>query len=130
MEYDKLRKVEPDQFKINSIRKVADARLRAIRQITKDSETSSIIVEGYYEIIKELLTAFLLKNGLKANDHENLINYFKEQLPEFEYEAMKIHQLKNIRNRLNYEGIFIKPEYLGNNEAEFIHIIDLINKFL
>jgi len=125
-----IRIVEPDSDKIKSILKVADARLKAISQIKKDVETASIIVEGYYEIIKELLVALLLKNGLKSDNHECLISFLKVKYPEYEAEAFIIHELKNIRNRINYDGIFVKPSYLVNNELEFGHIIELIKELV
>lgn len=102
------------------------ARQKAIKQIKRDKETTSIIVEGYYEIIKELLTALLLKEGFKSNNHECLISFFKNKHPRYEYEVLLMHQLKNIRNQINYEGTFVKEEYLINNELEFNHIIDIL----
>ena len=135
MDYEKckkehLQKVEPDTDKINSILKVAGVRLRAIQQITKDAETTSIIVEGYYEIIKELLVALLLKNGLKSDNHECLISFLKAKYPNYDYESLIIHELKNIRNRINYDGIFVNPSYLNNNEHEFSHIIELLKQLI
>jgi len=76
-----------------------------------DQETASVIASDYYEIIKELLTALLLKNHLKSDNHECLISFFKQNFPEYEYEAKIIHQLKNIRNRVSYDGIFVKKDY-------------------
>lgn len=125
-----LRKVELDFDKIKSIQNVAEARLKAIIQIHKDNETVSIIVEGYYEIIKELLTALLLKNGLKSDNHECLISFLKAEYPEYEAEALIIHELKNIRNRINYDGIFVKPSYLDNNELEFRYIIKILKELI
>ena len=135
MDFEKCKKehlklVEPDFDKIKSIVKVAEIRLKAIKQIQKDDETASIIVEGYYEIIKELLVALLLKNGLKSDNHECLISYFKHNHQDNNYEVMTIHQLKNIRNRINYEGILVKQSYLESNEPEFNHIIKKLNDLI
>ncbi|MFC1690755.1 hypothetical protein ACFL0W_01115 [Nanoarchaeota archaeon] len=123
-----LKPAQEDPDKIISLIKVANARLKAINQIKKDNETTSIIVEGYYETIKELLTALLLKHSLKSDNHECLISFFKTNYPKYEYEALTIHNLKDIRNRINYDGLFVKPEYLETNELEFKHIIDLIKE--
>ncbi len=125
-----LRKVQPDPDKIKSILKVIQARLKTIQQIQKDEETTSIIVTDYYEVIKELLTALLLKNGLKSDNHECLISFFKKTYPKYEYEARSIHQLKNIRNRINYDGLFVDASYLTQNELEFIHIIELLQELI
>ena len=135
MDFEKCKKehlklVEPDFDQIKSIIKVAEIRLKAIMQIQKDDETTSIIVEGYYEIIKELLVALLLKNSLKSDNHECLISYFKHNHKNYEYECMIIHQLKNIRNRINYEGILVKMPYLTANEPEFNHIINVLKDLI
>ncbi|HLD05323.1 MAG TPA: hypothetical protein VJG90_06405 [Candidatus Nanoarchaeia archaeon] len=135
MDYDTcqkehLRKIQPDLDKVNSILKVIKARLKTIQQIQKDEETTSIIVTDYYEVTKELLTALLLKNGLKSDNHECLISFFKTNYPKYDYEAYAIHQLKNIRNRINYDGLFVDPSYLTQNELEFIHIIELLQELI
>lgn len=125
-----LREVQLDPNKIQSILKVVRARLKTVRQIQKDEETTTIIVTDYYEVIKELLTALLLKNGLKSDNHECLISFFKKQYPKYEYEAHTIHQLKNIRNRINYDGLFVDSSYLLQNELEFTHIIELLQELI
>jgi len=72
----------------------------------------------------------LLKNGLKSDNHECLISFFKQNFPEYEYEANIIHQLKDIRNRVSYDGIFVKKDYVDINKLEFQHIINLLKKLL
>ena len=81
-----LTKLEPEEDKINSLTRLAEVRIKAINQIQRDSETSTIVAEGYYEAIKELLTALLLKHGWKSDNYECLISFFKEYYPEYEYE--------------------------------------------
>lgn len=81
---------------------MCDVRLRVIKQIELDTETASIIATDYYEVVKELLTALLLQKGLKSKNHECLISFFKHYYPT--YEINVIHQLKNVRNRISYDG--------------------------
>lgn len=125
-----IKKVEPDNERIESIKRMCNIRLKVIKNIKIDDETASIIAADYYEIIKELLTAFVLKNGLKSDNHECLISLFKNKFPQYEYEAKMMHQLKNVRNRVSYDGIFVKKDYININQLEFEHIIDLLNKIL
>lgn len=124
---DHIKKVEPDKEKITSIQKMCEVRLKVIENIKLDEETASIIATDYYEVIKELLTALLLKHGLKSNNHECLISFFKNQHPEHEYETLIIHQLKDVRNRVSYDGIFVEKSYIEMNVLEFKHIIELLN---
>ena len=82
-EKEHIRKVSVDKDKIKSILKMSSALLKFIKKQEIDEETASIIVKDYYEIIKELLTALLLKNGLKSDNHECLISYFKKNYPNY-----------------------------------------------
>ena len=125
-----IKKIESDNEKIRSIQKMCDIRLRVIRDIQLDDETASIIASDYYEIIKELLIALLLKNGLKSDNHECLISFFRNNFSQHEYEAQAIHSLKNVRNRVSYDGVFVKKEYVDTNKLEFEHIIKLLNELL
>ncbi|MEK6841377.1 MAG: hypothetical protein AABX45_02170 [Nanoarchaeota archaeon] len=129
-EKEHINKVRVDKEKINSILKMSDILLKVTKQIKKDEETVSIITGNYYEIIKELLTALLLKHGMKSDNHECRISFFKKHYPNYDYEANLIHELKNIRNRIYYDGIFVKKSYLDKNELEFNHIIELLIKLI
>lgn len=123
-----IRKVKVDEEKIKSLLKVCSVRLKFLEKQDVDRETASIISEGYYEIIKELLTALLLKKGLKSDNHECLVSFFKENFPDREYETHMIYELKNIRNRIAYDGLFVEKVYLEKNKVEFKHIIEFLLK--
>ena len=125
-----IKKVEPDKQKISSIMKMCNVRLKVVEQISLDAETASVIAEDYYEIIKELLTALLLKEGLKSDNHECLIRFFTVRFPECEYEAETIFKLKDVRNRVSYDGIFVDKAYIEMNKLEFKHIIELLRGLL
>ena len=123
-----IRGVTIDLDKVRSMVKLCRVRLRVVQQIKLDEETASIIAENYYEIIKELLTAFLLLAGRKSDNHECLIAFFKKSFPEKEYELGVIYELKSIRNAIDYEGLFVEKSYLERNKLEFVHIIEFLNK--
>lgn len=123
-----MKKVDIDTNRIRSILKVCSIREKVIKQIIKDEDTVTIIVESYYEIIKELFTALLLSNGRKSDNHECLISFFKKEYTEYEFESFIIHTLKNARNKINYEGLIIRKEYLEQNEFEFDSIIGILKK--
>ncbi len=123
-----IREVEVDHGKINSILKMCNVRFRILNSIELDNETASVIAESYYEIIKELLTGLLLLNGLKSSNHECLISFFKKNYPDNNYETNLIHELKKIRNKIGYEGLFIEKDYIEKNKLEFEHIINFLKK--
>ena len=125
-----IRVAEKDTEKIKSILKMAELELQIISKIEVNSDTASKLAKDYYEIIKELLIALLLSHGLKSSNHECLISFLKQKYPKFEYEATLIHQLKNIRNRISYDGYFVDEHYITKNKTEFSNLINLIKELI
>ena len=121
-----IRKVEPDKEKAKSIVETSLKRLDFIKVITPNKNNISFIIENYYEIIKELLVAMLLKKGLKSKNHQCLFSYFYKKHPDYEYETNLILKLSFLRNRLNYYGELIDKSFYDKNKDEFIKIIDLL----
>ena len=125
-----IRKVDKDMDKIKSILKMAELELNIISKIEVTINTASKLAKDYYEILKELLTALLLSHGLKSSNHECLVSFLKRKYPKYEYEAKIIHELKNIRNRVSYNGYFVSEDYIAKNKREFNHIIDLLKRLI
>ena len=119
-----IRKVEIDKERVSSIVGKAMQRLEMARNINVNSRTVSFVVEDYYEIIKELLIAYLLKNGLRSKNHQCLISYFYKRNPELENETNLISQMSFFRNRLSYYGESIPLEFYESNKEEFEKIIN------
>ena len=125
-ERDFIRRTEKDAEKIESMLKIADKRLNFIKSVAVNSNNVSFVAENYYEIIKELLSAFLLKNGLKSKNHQCLISYFYKKHHQYEFEARLILQMSYFRNRLNYYGEAIDRAFYDKHKEDFERIIDLI----
>lgn len=125
-----ISKVEIDDNRIKSLLEKADLRLKRAKNTKLDQETVSLVVEDYYEVIKELLVAFLLKNGLKSKNHQCLISYFYLKNKEYERQAFLISQMSFFRNRLNYYGESIPLEFYENNKREFEKIIEIIKNLV
>ena len=125
-----IRIVEKDEEKIKSIIDTANYRLNFIKSNKATKENVSFIVEGYYEIIKELLVALLLKNGLKSSNHQCLISFFNKEYPHYEFEVNLISQMSYLRNRLNYYGEKIDFDFYDKNRVEFDKIVALLKKLV
>lgn len=125
-----IRKVEVDEEQINFIVETAGKRLEFVKSNKVTNENVSFIVENYYEIVKELLVALLLKNGLKSSNHQCLISYFYKQNPDYEFESNLLSQMSYLRNRLNYYGEKIDFEFYDKNKDEFNKLIDLIKDLI
>lgn len=125
-----IRKVEIDEERIKSIVEKAVQRLNLAKEIELSEESVSFIIENYYEVIKELLVAYLLKNGLRSKNHQCLISYFYRQNPNYEFEANLISQMSFYRNRLCYYGEGIPMGFYEKNKKNIFEIIKLVKKLL
>ncbi len=125
-----VRKVSVDDERIKSIVRKAGQRLLRAEGTKITNDSVSFVVEDYYEVIKELLVSYLLKNGLKSQNHQCLISYFKFRNSELEREAVVIQQMSFFRNRLSYYGEDIPMEFYETHISEFKHIINIIKRLI
>ncbi len=127
-----IRKVEPDKERVRSMLKMIEIRQEFWDSITVivDDKFASLLVEGYYEIIKELLTAYLNLDGMESSNHECLIRYFQKQNLDLSVEADKIDELRQVRNKIDYRGFFVRKEFFEVNKLEYLHIVKTLKKFV
>jgi len=116
---ENLIKIKPDKERARSLIKLASLRYGKIKTFDEEKE-SSLIIEGYYEAAKELITAVLFIDGYKTLSHKDLIEYLKERYAAFgTHEIVLLDELRVLRNRVTYEGFSIVPSYLNRNEQVF-----------
>ena len=125
-----IRNVDRDDEKIKSILSLIDKRLAFIASIVANQDNVSFVVENYYEIIKELLIALLLKRGLKSKNHQCLISYFYKNYPQYEDQAHVILQMSYFRNRLDYYGEAIDFNFYEKYKEDFMVIINTIKELI
>ncbi len=119
----------PDRERAAQMLKMAELRFEFWNQPVDDKFTT-LKVEAYYDIIKELIFAHLYKNGFNCTNHLCLIAYLKEKFEDFDFETEKIDELRIARNDINYRGFSIKKDYLDRNELEFKNIIKRLKEKL
>jgi len=126
MDEDLIR-IIPDKEKAKSILKMTDTTLKMIKEINIDKFSSNITKE-YYEIIRELMTIILLLDGYKTygeGSHKKLIEYLELNYREFDKsEIYFIDDLRNIRNKIAYDGFFVEINYILNNIKNIQRIIE------
>ena len=66
---DEVRKVGSDREMARSLLKMIEIRMKALESLDR-KEFSSLVVEGYYEIIKEAITALMAIDGYKTLSHD------------------------------------------------------------
>jgi hypothetical protein len=125
-----LRKVDVDLERVESIKNMALKRFERIKKSKSTSEEISFIVEDYYEVIKELLVAYLLKNGWRSSNHQCLISYLYKKHPELENEVDLVSQMSFFRNRLGYYGEKVPRDFYESKKEEFDNLVKILSNFL
>lgn len=125
-----VRRVEPDSNRIRSLRKRVRQRLDRAQKTEVTEDTVSLLVEDYYEVIKELLVCYLLQKGFVSKNHQCLISFFYQSNPEREMESMLIRRMSYFRNRLLYYGEEIPKEFYANNIYKIEKIVSLLESLL
>ena len=112
MGQEELIKISPDKEMVKSILAMAEIRESRIQE-TDLSKFASLLVEDYYEVIKELATAVMNLDGYKTTSHKTLFFWLKKSYTDFTDEEMQIlDNLRIMRNDVVYEGFFVKTQYL------------------
>ncbi len=122
-----LIKIQPDRERAKSLMELSLLRLKKIRTFNKKTE-SPLIVEGYYEVAKELITAILFVDGFKTLSHKDLIEYIRTNHNLSGTEINLLNELRKYRNKIVYYGINIQPEYLQRNSTDVNQIISKLTK--
>lgn len=118
-----IKEVEADNERIKSIIEAAMQRKEIVKKIALNKKNVSFIIEGYYEVIKELLVAYLLKNGMRSRNHRCLMSFLEKTHPELENEIMLISKMSYYRNRLNYYGDKVPITFYEDNKEAIDKII-------
>jgi len=122
-----VKQTEPDTERTRHLISMAMLRFEFWnREI--DPKFSALKVEAYYEVIKELMFALLYKKGFDCSNHVCLISYLTEYISDFEYETMKIDELRIVRHDIDYRGFNVSSDYLEQNELEFKWIIQKLKE--
>ncbi|MBI2669307.1 hypothetical protein HYX14_05695 [Candidatus Woesearchaeota archaeon] len=124
-----IRRVSVDTEKINSIIEMALERLDFVKSLKADEKNVSFIFDNYYEIIKELLVALMLKQGMRSKNHQCLFTFFNKKYGH-DAEVNVIQQMSYLRNRLEYYGERVAYDYHKENYKSFEAIIQLLLKLL
>ena len=124
---DQVFRITSDREKAKSLLKLVELRENDLK--TKSEEFSTLIIECYYEIIKELITALMSIDGYKTLSHELLIAYVARFYKEFSSaEIYLMDQLRKTRNDIAYRGILVPPEYFNRNKEKVLLLISKLKQ--
>lgn len=126
-----LHKVFPDKEKAKSIFKMALDREKFLS--SSKINYPNIVVENYYEIIKEISSALLLLRGIKfigEDSHKQIIDSLSKIANFSSYDISVLQDLRIKRNYSLYEGKQVHISYLENYKDFLDSTIDKLKKVL
>lgn len=131
---DEVNKIRADNEKAKALLKMTELHEERAK-LTSMPHMATLLVEEYYEIVKELITAIMSCDGWKTTSHELLVGYLAKFYPELSSaEILLIDQLRQMRNDIDYRGVMINPEYVERNQTAILSVItklkDVTNKRL
>jgi len=129
MDDEEIFRISKDKERAKDLFEMAKERLELLELIPKDKAFK--IIEEYYEIIKELLTAIMYLDGYKTLSHIKLIEYFSSNYKELNEKELKlIDTLRKFRIGIVYYGRKISQDFLINNENEIKKIVKTLLKIV
>lgn len=122
----------PDRERAKSMRRMARRILKRIDETDRE-EYPTQVLKDYYEAIHNLLEAISSSIGKKVRGggaHAELISMVSRKF-ELDTSTEKFLQsLRRYRNRISYEGFFIKEDYLERNENRIRETINELERIL
>ncbi|MBR9699927.1 hypothetical protein GOV09_05710 [Candidatus Woesearchaeota archaeon] len=121
-----LVRITPDREKARAIMKMVSSTLSMIAQLDI-SQFPSHATKEYYDVIRELISVIILLDGYKARGegaHKKQIEYLDQHYKEIDKsEIVFTDELRVIRNRISYEGFFVKEGYIKRNKKVITNFI-------
>ena len=117
--------ITPDRERASDLFVMSKERVSMLKLIPKNMTYR--IVEEYYEIIKELLTAVMYIDGYKTLSHVELIGYFSSHCKDLDEQQIRlVDDIRKQRHGIVYYGKKIRKEFLINHEEEIAKIIKIL----
>jgi hypothetical protein len=114
-------KITKDERRAKALTDLARNRYLTINELKE----SYRIIEEYYEIIKELITAFMYNSGFKTLSHKALVEFAKENIKTLtSAEISLIDDLRIKRNNIVYYGEKVNVEFLKSRKSVIDWIIE------
>jgi len=118
---DEIFKTAKDERRANALKEMAKERYQTINSLKEPYR----LLEEYYEIIKELLTAFMYNSGWKTLSHKALIDFARKNITSLSSSEIDlIDELRIRRNNIVYYGEKVTLEFLKNRENTIKKIIE------
>ncbi len=110
---------EKDSNKAQELFAFAQHKLLFWKEVEEKAQKyPSLFLEGYYEIIKELIVAILALDGWTCSNHECLFQYLSEKKPELELDFKYLDEFRKLRNKIDYHGTKVSATLWEQNKLK------------
>ena len=124
LEHDMVKERSENPAQARNLLKMARIRLEDNKRREKTEDNISLIVESYWEVIKQMITSLIKLEGYKCYSQECLISYLKQKQKFSQGQISLLNQLRKLRNDIDYEGEFLDKDYLDRNEENIEEIVE------
>ncbi len=127
IDHGKVKEVKKNPEQARSLVELAKRRLESVEK-RKDYEYPQLLIEDYYETIKELVSALIAIHGYKSYSHECLISFIRQFHPNTlaSSQLRFLDDLRKLRSDILYRGREIAEDYLNRNSSEIERILELL----
>jgi hypothetical protein len=122
-----LQDIRPDYFRAKSLMEMSNIILERLNEIDIFKYPSLSLID-YYTSIHMKMEAFSIAKGIKSRgegSHASLIAYFCRETPIKDHRLL--NELRELRNRISYEGFFIRKDYLKRKLTKIRMIIKVMD---
>lgn len=122
---------EKDFHKASELLYLAQHKSLFWKEVEDKAQTyPSLFIEGYYEIIKELIVALLAIDGWNATNHDCLFQYIIEKKQDIELDVAYLNELRQLRNNIDYRGVKVSNKLWNDNKLKIEIIIKTLTDYL
>jgi len=124
------RKISIDKKRAFSLQLMSKTTLERLNSFDKLKYPSNTL-DDYYNILHNLMEAISLLDGIKFSGdsaHKELIEWITIKMNFPLPKKIFLQNIRNLRNKISYEGFFIKTDFIKNNDKNIMMIIKELNK--
>ena len=123
----KVKKIKENPEQAKALFYLAKRRLESVKKRRKD-EYPQLLIESYYEAIKELITSLLAIHGYKSYSYECLISFLEKYYSDYldDFQLRFLDGLRKLRSDIEYRGRDIADDYLERNLSTIEKIIEIL----
>lgn len=121
-------KINPDTQKSMALLKMGKITMKRLYETDIIGYPSNSLVD-FYDIIHKLIEAITLKEGIKIKGegaHQELIDYVASKNLIDEQTRVFLQQMRDLRNRILYEGFDVNKNFITLNENKIKNIIETL----